>query len=109
MQVATCKEEGLLSHIPKWEFTQRTSSQKPLRIFTAQMFAEAELRPTDEELGQWYYEGIDDGGCLYPNPDSAETFDSSSPSSHPTPVRSTHVPSLPDMDDGYGCRNTRGI
>ncbi|KAK0577487.1 hypothetical protein LWI29_033767 [Acer saccharum] len=62
------------------------------------MFAEVELRPTNEELGQWYYEGIDEGGCLYFDHDLAETFDSPSPSSYPTPVRSTHVPSLLDME-----------
>jgi len=62
------------------------------------MRAQVELKPTDAELGQWYYEGIDEGGCLYPDPDSSETFYSPGPSSHPTPVRSTPAPSLTDTE-----------
>ncbi|KAK1563494.1 hypothetical protein Q3G72_028274 [Acer saccharum] len=52
-----------------------------------EIFTEDELRPTDAELGQWYYKGIDKGGCLYPDPNSTVTFDSPGPSSHLTLIR----------------------
>ncbi|KAI9161760.1 hypothetical protein LWI28_020455 [Acer negundo] len=89
MQLATHSEEMPFPRIIKWEFTQRSSAKNLLKIFTAKMWVEAKLKPMDVTLGQWYYEGIDEGGCLYPNPDSLETFHSPGPSSHPTPIRST--------------------
>ncbi|KAI9173553.1 hypothetical protein LWI28_003022 [Acer negundo] len=38
------------------------------------MFAEVQLTSTNQELGTWYYQGINKGGNLYPAPNSMENM-----------------------------------
>ncbi|KAI9177080.1 hypothetical protein LWI28_010817 [Acer negundo] len=38
------------------------------------MFAEVQLTPTNQELGTWYYQGINEGGNLYPALNSIENM-----------------------------------
>ncbi|KAK0584354.1 hypothetical protein LWI29_011836 [Acer saccharum] len=53
--------------ILKWEFTKRPRPDKIIKIIKDKMFTEEKLNPTDQELGKWYYKGIQDVEDLYPN------------------------------------------
>ncbi|KAK0582621.1 hypothetical protein LWI29_027732 [Acer saccharum] len=65
-EFATRRNVDPIPRILRWEFTRRPRPNKLLKVFKARMFAEVKLTPTEQELGTWYYQGINEGGNLYP-------------------------------------------
>ncbi|KAK2640327.1 hypothetical protein Ddye_028122 [Dipteronia dyeriana] len=45
-----------------------TSTDKVKKIIKDRMFAEPEITPTNQEVGKWYYEGVQNVDDLYPAP-----------------------------------------
>ncbi|KAK2658533.1 hypothetical protein Ddye_005066 [Dipteronia dyeriana] len=69
-EFATRRNVDPFPRILKWEFTRRPRPDKVKKIIKDRMFARPEITLTNQEVGKWYYEGVQNVDDLYPAPDA---------------------------------------